>query len=196
MSGLIRNNIDIYKKIGTENNQKVKDNEKILDNFELNDLNYDKAYELDNRSFLKTYWSVLLREHLFFLTFVANNDYNLFYIKFNKFLILFCDDMALNCLFFVHESMHRKYTIGEDFTFVQKIPQLVFTIIVSNIMEVVLCFLSMTDVHYYEIKQFSNYKDNFKKVTNIFECIKRKLVTFFIFTFLLFLFYWYLISAF
>ena len=104
--------------------------------------------------------------------------------------------MALNCLFFVHESMHRKYTIGEDFTFVQKIPQLVFTIIVSNIMEVVLCFLSITDVHYYEIKQFSNYKDNFKKVTNIFECIKRKLVTFFIFTFLLFLFYWYLISAF
>ena len=104
--------------------------------------------------------------------------------------------MAINCLFFVHESMHRKYTMGEDFTFVQKIPQLVFTIVISNLMEVVLCFLSMTDVHYYEIKPLSNYKDNFKKITNIFECIKRKLVGFFIFTFLLFLFYWYLISAF
>ncbi len=53
----------------------------------------------------------------------------------------------------------------------------------------------MTDVHYYEIKAFTNKKD-IKKITKIFDCIKRKFMGFFIFTFLLILFYWYLISAF
>ena len=53
----------------------------------------------------------------------------------------------------------------------------------------------MTDVHYYEIKAFINKKD-IKNITKIFDYIERKLVGFFIFTFLLILFYWYLISAF
>ena len=114
------------KKYENEKNQIINENILKLDNFELNELNYDKAYELDNRSLLKTYWSVLLREHLFLLTFVAYNDYNIFYIELNKFLIIFTGEMALNCLFFVHEIMHRKYTMEEEFTFVQKIPQLFF----------------------------------------------------------------------
>ena len=170
--------------------------EKKLDNFELNNLSYDEAYELDKRSFFSTYFSVLMREHAFFLTFFAWNDYNLFYVKIDKFLILFCTDMTLNGLFFVHESMHKKYTLGEDFTFVQKIPQLVFTLLVSNILEVFLCFLSMTDVSVYEIKALGDYQKNGEKIQSILKCIKRKLVVFYIFTFLLFTFYWYFISSF
>ena len=104
--------------------------------------------------------------------------------------------MTMNGLFFVHESMHKKYTEGEDFTFIQKIPQLAFTIIVANVLEVILCFLSMTDVHVYEIKALPKDKNNGEKIIDILDCIRRKFVTFFIFTILLFLFYWYFISAF
>ena len=169
---------------------------KNLDNFELNNLEFVEACEYDKRSFCATYWSVLMREHLALFTFFACEDYNLFYIKIERFLILFCIDMTMNGLFFVHESMHKKYTEGEDFTFVQKIPQLLFTLIVAHILEVILCFLSMTDTHVYEIKNLPNDKNKAEKIMNILECIKRKVVAFFTFTFLLFLFYWYFISAF
>jgi len=125
---------------------------KILDDFELNNLDYPDACKSDKRTFLRTYWSVLKREHSVLLTFVARNDYNLFYVKIEKFLILFCVDMTMNGLFFVHETMHRKYTENQDFTFVQKIPQLLFTLLAAYALKVILCFLGMADTHIYEIK--------------------------------------------
>ena len=104
--------------------------------------------------------------------------------------------MTMNGLFFVHESMHKKYTNGEDFTFIQKIPQLLFTLIVSHIIEVILCCLSMTDTHIYKIKALPKEKESGEKVIDIIDSMKRRLTIFFILTFLLFLFYWYFISAF
>ena len=181
------------KEINKEEEQKKN---KILDNYELNNLDYDEACDLDNRSYLKTYWSILLREHLILNTFFAWDDYNLFYIKFEKFIILFCTDMTMNGLFFVHESMHKKYIEGEDLTFIQKIPQLLFTVIVNKILEALLCFFSMTDSYYYEIKELPKDKIDEKIIGDILKCIKKKLIGFFVFTCLLFLFYWYFISAF
>ena len=135
-----KSGIEVYKKsIISDKSEKFnnpdktldKSNEdkKMLDNYELNNLDYDEACDLDNRSYLKTYWSILLREHLILNTFFAWDDYNLFYIKFEKFIILFCTDMTMNGLFFVHESMHKKYTDNEDSSFVDKIPQLLFSLL-------------------------------------------------------------------
>ena len=171
--------------------------EKKLDNFELNNLDYDEACKSDKRSCCRIYISVLMREHSALLTFFACNDYNLFYIKIEKFFILFCVDMTMSGLFFVHETMHRKYTEGENFTFVQKLPQLLFTLIVAHILEVILCYFSMTDTHYYEIKALPlKDKKRGEKILDIISCMKRKLVSFFVITFILFLFFWYFISAF
>ena len=92
--------------------------------------------------------------------------------------------------------MHRKYTNGEDFTFVQKIPQILFTLITSHIIEVFLCYLAMTDTQIYKIKALPKDQNNGEKIIDIIDCMRNKLTGFFIFTFLLFLFYWYFISAF
>ena len=92
--------------------------------------------------------------------------------------------------------MHRKYVQGEDLTFVEKIPQLLFTLIISHIIEVILCCLSMTDTPIYEIKALSKKQNSGEKIIDIIDCMKSKLTIFFIFTFFLFLFYWYFISAF
>ena len=191
-------NIERY--IDKENktkNEEENNKRKHLDDFELNNLDYYDACELDKRTCCRTYWSVLMREHTALITFFACNDYNLFYIKIERFFILFCVDMTMSGLFFVHETMHRKYTQGEDFTFVQKLPQLLFTLIAAHIIEVILCFLSLTDTHIYEIKGLSvDDKKNGQKIMDILSCIQRKLTTFIIFTFILFLFFWYFISAF
>ena len=174
-------------------------------------MDYQDASINDKRSCLRTYWSMLKRENSFLVTFIACNDYNLFYVKIERFFILLCTEMTMNGLFFIHESMHRKYTEGENFTFVQKLPQLIFTILVADLIEVILCFLSMTDKHIYDIKalvreqkeknkkekkDINDKKELGQKIMNILDTMQRKLVSFFVFTFLLFLFYWYFISAF
>ena len=54
----------------------------------------------------------------------------------------------------------------------------------------------MTDTQIYKIKALPKDQNTGEKVINIIDCMRNKLTGFFIFTFLLFLFYWYFISAF
>ena len=190
------NSILIVSKAQKKKNKEEKNRTGDLDMYELNNLEYDEACEMDNRGFCKTYWSVLMREHLILFTFCTCYDYNLFYIKIERFFILICTQMTINGLFFIHESMHRKYIQGEDLTFVEKLPQLLFTLIVAHVIEVILCYLSMTDEHIYEIKSLSKEEKKSKKLLNIMDRMKRRLICFFVVTFVLFLFYWYFISAF
>ena len=157
-------------------------------------MDYDDASNLDKRSCLRTYWSVLKREHYVLFTFISRNDYNLFYIKIERFFILICTELTMNGLFFVHETMYKKKTGG--LSFAQKIPQFIFSLLVSHAVEIILCYLGMTDKHYYEIKALPKKENNARRILDILNCMKRKLTGFFIFTFLFFLFHWYFISAF
>ena len=102
--------------------------------------------------------------------------------------------MALNVFFFADETMHKLFLDYGKYNFVQQIPQIIYSKIVSQLIEVFLCFLSMTDKHYYQIKNLE-HQSRFK-VFNIIKCIIIKLAFFFLFTFIMFLFYWYAISCF
>jgi len=78
------------KKDKDKNIDKNKENErKIYDNFELNNLDYEDACKLDKRTCCRTYLSVLMREHNALHTFLSWKDYNLFYVKIEKFFIYF-----------------------------------------------------------------------------------------------------------
>ena len=175
-------------------NKKDKHNYKYLDDYELNNMVYKDAREYDKRNCIMTYWSFLKREHFFIITFYTRKDHNLFYIKFERFLMLICTEIAMNGMFFVHETMYIKQNGGARF--VHKIPQIIFSLLVSYIIDIIICYLSMTDVAYYKIKILSIKEENDGKINNILKCMKIKLIGFFIFTFILFLFYLYYISSF
>ena len=166
-----------------------------MDNFQLNNLDYLDACKYDKRPFLKVYWSVLMREHILLFTFLSRNDYNLFYIKIERFLVLICTQMTMNGLFFSDDSMH-KATKDDDYNFAQQLPKIIFSLIATHVIEVILCYLSMTDKTIYTIKELAKNKENEGKIIDEIECMKRKLIGYYVFTFLLFLFYWYFISAF
>ena len=186
-------NISIYNfNFGDKVEQDEHHNE--LSNYELNDLEYEESIKLDERKFPEIYWSILKREHLILFTFFSCNDYNLLPIKCARFVFLVCTDMALNVFFFSDESMNTIFLTYGKYDFFQKIPQMVYTVIVSQLLEVLLCFLSLTDKYVYQIKKLKN--KNITNLNRIFRIIKIKLCFFFIITFILFLFYWYIISAF
>ena len=174
-----------------------KDDKKIenLDPYELNDLEYDEAITKDKRSFYQTYWDTLCREHKIIFTFLICNDYNILYIKFARFIFLFLTDMAMNVFFFSDESMHKVFLNYGKFDFIQQIPQIIYTTIVSQIMEIFLCYLSLTDKYIYQIKNSEQNLEE-KDITKILRCIQYKLIIFFIITFILSGFYWYLVAAF
>ena len=188
-----------YKENKNENkyssNELIKyEQEKKLDDFELNDLDYEEAIKLDKRNFFQIYISSLKREHLIIFTFFTRNDHNLAYVKFSRFIFLVCTDMAMNVFFFSDETMHKMYLDYGKYNFVQQIAQILFSSIATQIIEVFICFLSLTDKHYYEIINIK-YEERYK-IFSILKCINRKITFYFIFTFLMFAFYWYSIACF
>ena len=136
-----------------EEKEKKDEKPKNLDDYELNDLEYSEAVDLDKRSFIQVYWSILRREHTIFFTFFSWNDYNLWYIKYARLVFLLSTDLAMNAFFFSDESMHRLYVDYGKYNFIQQIPQILYSTIVSHVIEIILCFLTLTDKHIYEIKE-------------------------------------------
>ena len=100
----------------------------------------------------------------------------------------------MNVFFFSDETMNKLYLSYGEYDFVQQIPQIIYSKIITNVIEVFICFLSLTDKHYYQIKVLS--KSQKIKIFEIIKCVRVKIIIFFIFTFLIFLFYIYLVTAF
>ena len=174
--------------------QEIKE-KKVYDDYELNEMEYYEAVIYDKRSLLQTYWATLKREHLIIFTFISCKDYNLLYIKLSRFLFLLTGDMAFNTFFFSDDSMHKLYINYGKYDFFQQIPQIVYSTIISQLIEVFLCFLSLTDKHIYRIKSMiKNDKRNL--IAKIIKCMYIKLIIFYVFTFIFFVIYWYIISVF
>ena len=123
------------------------------------------------------------------------NDYNLLYIKIAQFIFLVATDMTMNVFFFSDDSMHKIFLTYGKYDFIQKIPQIFYTSIIAQLIDVLLRYLSLTDKHIYEIKKLIGSKKTSKRL-KILKCIKLKLIIFFCFTFLFFPFYWYIVTAF
>ena len=176
--------------------KKKEDNQKILDDFELNDLSYPEAIIHDKRTFFQIYLSLLKREHRIIFTFFVCRDYNLVFVKSSRFIFLLATDIAMNVFFFSDVTMHKTFLNYGKYDFFQQVPQIIYSTIVSQIIEVFLCFLSLTDKHIYEIKNLEIKSKHKKVIIQVFKCIKIKLTFYFIFTFIFFGFYWYAVAAF
>ena len=98
--------------------------------------------------------------------------------------------------FFSDDSMHNLYVSEGSFDFFDQIVQMIYSTIVSQILGIFLNYLTMTDILYYDIKRLKKDAINKSKVLSIINCIKYKIIGFYIFTFILFFFYWYTIAAF
>jgi len=167
---------------------------KKYDNFELNDLEYNEAIKYDKRNFPSIYWAILKREHLLIFSLFVRNDYNILYVKFSRLIFLICTDMCINVFFFSDETMHKMYIDYGKYNFIQQIPQIIYSTIISQIFEIFLCFLSLTDKHYYQIKNLGPHKKH--EIKKIYKCAKIKVSIFYIFTFIVFAFHWYAVTCF
>ena len=173
-----------------------KKKEIILDDYELNHLPYLEALELDKRDCCRTYCSILKRDHIILNTFCVYNDYNLWYVKLAKFMLILATLMAMNAFLFSDKAFHKLFLSGVHYYFNYHVLQIFLAVVITMFFEVFLCFLTLTDKYVYEIKSFPQEEKNGDKIFSILKCVRIKLFIFYIATFLILLFYWYFVSAF
>ena len=178
-----------------QNDYENNNNVKYIDE-ELNRMEYEKALKNDKRTYCQYYWSLLKKKHMIVLTFVSNNDYNVFTLKFSLFLLSISLFFSINTLFFRDSSMHTIYINQGKYLFIYQIPKILYSVLISFIMTVFLKRLSLSQNELIAIK---NEIDQIKS-KNLAEqsknCLKIKLFSFFFFGISLLLFFWYYISAF
>ena len=196
------NKKDVSNEAKTEIKQQqinIKQNEadnKILDDYELNHLDYDNAIVLDKRDFCKLYWSIIKRDELLLFTFVTWDDYNLFYVKIEKFLFVILTLMAMNGFLFSDKSIHKLFLNGVKYDFGQQILQIILSVIITHVFEILLCFLSLTDRYIYKIKSLSKSDSKGDNLFNYFKKMRIGLIIFLVLIFIFSIIYWYFISAF
>ena len=155
---LIKSSISIFSKIPINDiNQKENENiqakieDKKFNKYELSQLDYEQAIYYDKRTFIQIYMDIISREHILIFTFFVHNDYNISYIKYARFIFLLSTDMAMNIFFFSDDSMHKIFLNYGKYNFIQQIPQIIYTTIISQLLELFLCFLTLTDKLIYEL---------------------------------------------
>jgi len=164
-------------------------------NFEINDLSYDKAIELDKRTYLQYYISLIMTKHLLIFSFIYNDDYNSRLIKINLFFFTFGINYTVNGLFFNDSSMHKLYVDEGKYNFIYQIPKIIYSTIISSVVLTILKFLALSEKNVLKIKRAE--KDVLDKVYKMqTKFIKLKFILFFIIIIIFLFLFWYYIGCF
>ena len=182
--------LSIYK-----SKEKVLNEPKKYNNRELNVLNYKEALIYDKRSYFQYYCSLLLQKQLILFTFFPY-DYNLYSIKIVLFLLSFSLYFSINALFFSDDTMHKIYEDKGAFNILYQIPQIMYSSVISSIINIILKQLSLSEKNILLLKQEEKYEIALKKSKAIKNCLIIKFVIFIVLTILLNIGFWYFISCF
>ena len=189
-------NININPIIKKDNeNLILKKTKNDLSDLEINELDYQLALIIDKRSYFQYYLSLLKTKHSLIFSFILKNDYNSRFIKICLFFFAFGLLFFVHSLFFQDIILHKIYEDNGDFNFIYRIPQIIYSNIISIAISYLIKFLSLTQNTIILCKNRKDSK-NVPGTDEIIKTIKIKIILFFILSFLLLFFFWYYISCF
>ena len=171
-----KNKVKKKEKISFEN-LNIKDslnNQYKLNNYnnsELNNLDYKEALLYDKRTYFQYYFSLLKQEHILIFSFYCNsNDYNSQIIKIFLFFFFFSVHFFVNALFFDDDTIHRIFEDKGDFNFIYQIPQIIYSSLISEVINIIIKFLSLSENDILKVKglkEIKILKSEFKKLFRI-----------------------------
>ena len=200
---LRNSNIEVFNSSRTTD-KKVKLNNMDNDNIifknlttrELNELEYKTAIEIDKRTYLQYYCSLIKRNELILFTFMSNDDYNLLTLKLCLFLISFSLFMVVDAFFFSKDKMHEIYVRNGVYDLLMQIPQILYSAIISIIINTILKLLSLTENSILSIKKEKNLRNCYKMAKGAKRHIIMKTIIFIFISLIFIVLFWYYLSCF
>ena len=164
-------------------------------NQELNDMDYNQALKYDHRTFCQFYISLIKTQHIIYFSFFYN-DYNSKVIKMNLFLINFFIFLSINALFFNEDTMHNIYISEGKFDLVSQIPQMIYSTLISFVIDIILNFLALSESNILDLKNDKEKKDMHSKQNKLLRKVKIKITLYFIVNSIFYLFFGLYLSIF
>ena len=97
-------------------------------------------------------------------------------------------------MFYSDSTMHKIYEDEGIFNFIYLLPKIIYSSIISSIINIIIKKLSLSDDKILELKKIKNIKDN--DLSKIRKYLKIKFICFFLFSLIFLIFFWYYISCF
>ena len=164
---------------------------------ELNSLNYHEALKYDKRTYLQYYISLLKIKNLIFFSFYCQKkDYNSQIIKIFLFFYFFAIHFAVNALFFNDSTMHKIYEDEGDYNFIYQIPQILYSSIISGVINGLIKYLSLSEGNIISIKSEKTIQSLHLKKLKIIRVLKVKFALFFMITIFILFFVLYYVTCF
>ena len=163
---------------------------------EINHLTFDDAIIKDKRTFFQYYLSLLKSNHLLLFIFYSK-DYNSKSIKTSIFIWNIASSIAINSLFFNDSTMHKIYIEHGTFDFLYQLPQIIYSTIISIILDFLINLLGLSEQNILEIKnENKSTQDMNKKFNKLLKILKIKFTLYFIINILLLFSFWYYVTCF
>ena len=180
--------------------KKEKEENKIrIENYideEINGLSYYFALKFDKRTYCQYYVSLIKTQHNLICALFNKRDYNSRIVKIDLYLVGFAIEYTVNALFYNDDTMHKIYESKGQFDLETQIPIIVYSSIISYILNWPLNFLALSNDIIINFKQ-DNTKINIAyKAKKLIKILTIKFTLYFIISFLFLLFFWYYISMF
>ena len=156
---------------------------------ELNNLSYNLALKYDKRTYMQYLISLLKTKHILFFSFFYKSDYNSKIVKKNLFFIGFILSYAVNALFFNDETMHKIYEDKGTFNFIYQLPHIIYSFLISSILNALLNLLSLSEDDIVNFKQLKDKNNLNKRASDLKKKLYRKFISFYILGFLFLLFF-------
>ena len=163
---------------------------------EKNNLEYKSALKYDKRTYIQFYLSLLKTKHIFIFSFFYNEDYNSKIIKIDLFFINFAIYYAVNAFFFNDNTMHKIYEDEGSFNFIYQLPQIIYSSLISAVLNVLLKLLALSEGNIIEYKKNKKKDELDKRTIDLKNKLNMKFFLYFITSFLFLLLFWYYLSMF
>ena len=162
--------------------------------YEYNSLTYKEALKVDKRTYSQLYLSLLRKRNTLIFTFYTKNDYNSRFLKISIFFFSFDLNFTINAFFFNDANIHKIYLDQGNFNFIYQIPQILYSLIISIIINAIITTLSLSEKNILSIKKKEGTKR--EKISKIKKLLVIKFIILFILLYSLCLFFWYYLSSF
>ena len=187
-------------------NRHVFSKEKIIPLFKnsidkINNLEFKDACKQDNRTIIKIYKDYIITSNIILNLIFFPNYLELLTIKGMVFIFGVGLDCILNALFFSDALIENAYKKGSKFNFMSEFPKTVYSIVIACILECIINILSSQKKKIREILEDEEMRKvdknlYYRTLKKNYDCFIYKIIFFFIYENLFFIFFWYYCSIF
>ena len=176
------------------NSQYKNDENKIINDNEINLLEYEQARHRDKRTYCQYYFSLLRTKHILIFTFFQFGDYNSQVIKIYIFFFTFSINYVVSSMFYSDDTMHKINVDKGSFDLTYQLPIMIYSFLISTTIKVVINNLGLYDEDILIFKKSKN--KNLLAQQKLLFRIKCKIALFFIITYILLFFFWVFLGCF